>query len=153
MVFSVISQATTGALVPGSEGATAAAVWAEPLAGYVTAGTAGLILREAVSDAARAVWDEALAGHLVAGSTGEKLGALSTAAPPSAADITDAVWDEALAEHAIPGSAGEKLSDAGAAGDPGAIWEELTSAHQTAGTFGYFMQKLLTVAKFLGLKD
>lgn len=41
---------------------------------------------------------------------------------PSAADIADAVWDEA------------------------------TSGHTTAGTFGLLIQKLLTVAKFLGLK-
>lgn len=33
-----------------------------------------------------------------------------------------------------------------------AVWDESTSAHATSGTFGAFIQKLLTVAKFLGLK-
>ncbi len=33
-----------------------------------------------------------------------------------------------------------------------AVWEEPTSSHTTAHTFGWFVKKLLTVAKFLGLK-
>jgi hypothetical protein len=33
-----------------------------------------------------------------------------------------------------------------------AVWDEPTSGHTTNGTFGIFIQKLLTVAKFLGLK-
>jgi hypothetical protein len=33
-----------------------------------------------------------------------------------------------------------------------AVWEEPTSSHTTSGTFGYLVTKLLTVAKFLGLK-
>lgn len=33
-----------------------------------------------------------------------------------------------------------------------AVWDEATSGHTTAGTFGALVQKLLTVAKFLGLK-
>ena len=33
-----------------------------------------------------------------------------------------------------------------------AVWDEPTSDHQIDGTFGKFVQKLLTVAKFLGLK-
>ena len=116
-------------------------------------GTAGQILRDVVSDAARSVWDEALADHLIVGTTGEKLDALSIVVPPTAAEITDAVWDEAQIDHLIPGTTGESLDDAGAAGDPGAVWDELVSSHQTAGTFGYLVSKLLTVAKFLGLKD
>lgn len=33
-----------------------------------------------------------------------------------------------------------------------AAWDELLTAHTTVNTFGWFVQKLLTVAKFLGLK-
>ena len=33
-----------------------------------------------------------------------------------------------------------------------AVWDEVMSGHTTSGTFGAFVQKLLTVAKFLGLK-
>ena len=41
---------------------------------------------------------------------------------------------------------------AGGGGDPGAVWDELLADHTTPGTFGWFVQKLLTVAKFLGLQ-
>jgi len=34
----------------------------------------------------------------------------------------------------------------------GATWDEILASHTTSGTFGWFTQKLLTVAKFLGLK-
>jgi hypothetical protein len=44
---------------------------------------------------------------------------------------------------------GEKVNDAGAAGNP---WSALLVDNNTAGTFGSFVQKLLTVAKFLGFK-
>ena len=33
-----------------------------------------------------------------------------------------------------------------------AVWDSPTSSHETAGTFGKLVGKLLTVAKFLGLK-
>jgi hypothetical protein len=71
---------------------------------------------------------------------------------PTAAQVADAVWDEAQADHLAAGSTGESLNDAGAAGDPGAIWDEAAASHVAAGTFGALVQKLLTVAKFLGLK-
>lgn len=32
------------------------------------------------------------------------------------------------------------------------VWEEATADHTTAGTYGTFVKRLLTVAKFLGLK-
>lgn len=34
----------------------------------------------------------------------------------------------------------------------GAVWDALLSSYTTSGSFGAFVQKLLTVAKFLGLK-
>ena len=37
-------------------------------------------------------------------------------------------------------------------GDPDAVWAVLTSGFTTSGTVGYLVTKLLTVAKFLGLK-
>lgn len=37
-------------------------------------------------------------------------------------------------------------------GDPDSVWAVLTSGFTTTGTVGYLMTKLLTVAKFLGLK-
>lgn len=33
-----------------------------------------------------------------------------------------------------------------------AVWESTLTSHTTSGTFGAFIQKLLTVGKFLGLK-
>jgi len=34
-----------------------------------------------------------------------------------------------------------------------AVWDELMSGHTLAGSFGVRFKKLLTLAKFLGLKD
>lgn len=69
--------------------------------------------------------------------------------PLSPEGLADAVWDEILAEHLDAGSTGAALSDAGGAGNP---WSALLSANNDPDTFGERVQKLLTVAKFLGLK-
>jgi len=63
--------------------------------------------------------------------------------------IAAEVWDTVLADHQTVGSTGKALNDAGGAGNP---WSASLSSNNTPGTFGYFVQKLLTVAKFLGLK-
>lgn len=52
------------------------------------------------------------------------------------------VWDEGLPSEIMF----EQL------GDAAAIWAVLTSTLTTSGTIGYFVTKLLTVAKFLGLR-
>ena len=69
--------------------------------------------------------------------------------PLSPEGLARAVWDENIADHLNTGSTGKALSDAGAAGNP---WSTPLSGNDTAGTFGGFVQKLLSVAKFLGLK-
>jgi hypothetical protein len=63
--------------------------------------------------------------------------------------IAASVWEALAADYNAAGSMGEKLNDAGAAGNP---WAADLSSNNTAGTFGGLVQKLLTVAKFLGLK-
>ena len=63
--------------------------------------------------------------------------------------IAAEVWDTILADHQLAGSTGKALNDAGGAGNP---WSASLASNNTPGTFGYFVQKLLTVAKFLGLK-
>jgi hypothetical protein len=63
--------------------------------------------------------------------------------------IAAAVWNAILADYANVGSTGEALSNAGGAGNP---WDSLLSANNDPGTFGERVQKLLTQAKFLGLK-
>jgi hypothetical protein len=65
------------------------------------------------------------------------------------AQIAAEVWDTVLADHQIAGSTGKALNDAGSAGNP---WSASLPANNTPGTFGWFVQKLLTTAKFLGLK-
>ena len=73
-------------------------------------------------------------------------------------DIVAMVWDKLLADHQLDGSAGKALSTASSGGvDPdtlaSAIWDRPLSNHTTSGTFGEFVQKkLLSVAKFIGLK-
>jgi hypothetical protein len=63
--------------------------------------------------------------------------------------VAAAVWEALAADYNAAGSMGEKLNDAGSAGNP---WAADLASNNTAGTFGGFVQKLLTVAKFLGLK-
>jgi len=67
----------------------------------------------------------------------------------SPSSLADAVWDTVLSEHQDVGTTGKALNDAGGAGNP---WSADLATNNTAGTFGALVQKLLTVAKFLGLK-
>lgn len=65
-------------------------------------------------------------------------------------DLAKVVWDELIASHLTVGTTGKALSDAGSAGNP---WSTPVTGNTTAGTFGELVgKKLLTVAKFLGLK-
>ncbi len=60
------------------------------------------------------------------------------------------IWDQPIADHLTAGTTGKALSDAGSAGNP---WSTPVTGNTTAGTFGELVgTKLLTVAKFLGLK-
>lgn len=67
----------------------------------------------------------------------------------SPGSLANAVWDTVIADHVTVGTTGKALSDAGGAGNP---WAADTSTNNDPGTFGALVQKLLTVAKFLGLK-
>jgi len=67
----------------------------------------------------------------------------------SEAALARAVWSAAAADYNVAGTMGEKLNDAGSAGNP---WAALLDDNNDPGTFGERVQKLLTVAKFLGLK-
>lgn len=65
-------------------------------------------------------------------------------------DMAAAVWDALVANHLTAGTTGKALSDAGSAGNP---WSTPVTGNTTAGTFGELVgKKLLTIAKFLGLK-
>jgi hypothetical protein len=63
--------------------------------------------------------------------------------------LSSAVWDETTADHSTAGTTGKALQDAGSAGNP---WSALIASNNTPDTFGWFVQKLLTVAKFIGLR-
>ncbi len=63
---------------------------------------------------------------------------------------TQSVWDELIASHLTAGTTGKALNDAGSAGNP---WGTSVSGNTDPGTFGELVGKrILTVAKFLGLK-
>lgn len=74
---------------------------------------------------------------------------ISIGASPSAFDIAQAVWSQSSTPFVAANTFGKKLNDAGGASNP---WEAELSTNNTPGTFGWFIQKLLTVAKFLGLR-
>jgi hypothetical protein len=65
-------------------------------------------------------------------------------------NLASAIWDAVVANHLTAGTTGKALSDAGAAGNP---WSATVTGNTDAGTFGELIGvKMLTVAKFLGLK-
>lgn len=64
-------------------------------------------------------------------------------------NLAAAVWNALAADFNNAGTMGEKLNDAGSAGDP---WSTSTTTYTDPETFGGFVKKLLTVAKYLGLK-
>ncbi len=73
------------------------------------------------------------------------------------AQLTQLPWDDIFATHVggiLPGSTGEKLESLGTSAETAdAVWDEPVAGHDTAATFGeQVLNKLLTVAKFLGLK-
>ena len=78
------------------------------------------------------------------------LNTVSVRAANSAGLIQSMIWDEPIADHLTAGTTGKALSDAGSAGNP---WGSPITGNTDAGTFGELVgKKLLTVAKFLGLK-
>lgn len=78
------------------------------------------------------------------------LNTVSVRAANSAGLIQSTIWDEPIANHLTAGTTGKALSDAGSAGNP---WSTPVTGNTNAGTFGELVgNKLLTVAKFLGLK-
>ncbi len=65
-------------------------------------------------------------------------------------NLENVVWNALAASHATAGTTGKALIDAGAAGNP---WSTSITGNTNAGTFGELAgKKLLTVAKYLGLK-
>lgn len=65
-------------------------------------------------------------------------------------NLASAVWDALVTNHLTAGTTGKALNDAGAAGNP---WSAPVVGNTDAGTFGELVgKKILTVAKFLGLK-
>lgn len=74
----------------------------------------------------------------------------STATVDTTGMIRNMVWNEPIADHLTAGTTGKALSDAGGAGNP---WSSPVVGNTEAGTFGELVgKKLLTIAKFLGLK-
>lgn len=71
------------------------------------------------------------------------------ATPLSPEGLAQAVWESKNADYTENGTMGKAMSDAGGAGNP---WSAPLAGNTTPGTFGWFVQKLLTTAKFLGLK-
>ncbi len=121
---------TTRTAIPATS-AIADAIWDEALSGHSTAGTAGLALATASSGGvdpsvlADAIWDEALSGHATAGTAGKAL--------------TDVLGDTAeLQADWANGGRLDLLIDAlpTAAAIADAVWDEATSGHATAGTYG-----------------
>lgn len=69
---------------------------------------------------------------------------------PDVASIENVVLDAQTTDHQSTGSIGKAIASAGSAGDP---WATPMSSYTDTTTFGGFVsKKLLTLAKFLGLK-
>lgn len=79
-------------------------------------------------------------GFMIGSTTSESLTANSIAA---------AVWGALTTSNNDAGSMGEALGNAGGAANP---WSELLDDNEISGSFGEFVQKLLTRAQFIGLQ-
>lgn len=138
--------AATQAAIAGLNDLTGAqiadAVWDEPIAGHLAAGTTGKALDDAKATAdpgaiADAVWDEALSGHVAAGSTGEAQNRLD-ADISSRESETDAATRAGtdVAEHNTTQAAIAALNDPSAGEIADAVWDETLADHLTAGSTG-----------------
>jgi len=99
------------------------AIFDEPTAGHVTAGTYGVAITDTLADTNELQTDDVP-------------GLIAALNDPTAAAIADAVWDEAIAGHLGAGSTGEALNAAGAAGDP---WTTTLPGAYGAGSAGYII--------------
>lgn len=114
--MALVTDAVNAAAVAASGAQELAdAVWDEPIAGHLTAGTTGKTLSDGSNPGAiaDAVWDEALAGHVGAGSAGEAQGrldaAVTTRAAPGAAM---ALVANAVDSSTVATSGANKVRDA-----------------------------------------
>ncbi len=129
-----VDSAVLAAAVNASASGTITVTGSAELGGIFDLLASGTITTESDAFLSALAWIEAEAG----GPT-----------PLSPEGLADAVWQAAAVDQNDPGTMGELLNDAGAAGNP---WAADLASNNTDGTFGGFVQKLLTVAKFLGLK-
>jgi len=138
--------AATGTMAASSAALAAAAGMSANADGTITLTNAQL----------GAIFSVLATANIQASGTGSNLTALANMeaeaggpTPLSPEALANSVLDALLADHTDPGSVGEALNSIGAAGNP---WSADLSSNNTAGTFGAHVQKLLTLAKFLGLK-
>lgn len=90
-----------------------------------------------------------IAGSTNLTGTGRLEAAITPFTELSPESLAASVWAASAADSNEAGTMGEKLNDAGSAGNP---WAALVDDNNDPGTFGERVQKLLTLAKFLGLK-
>lgn len=137
----------------------------------LTSDAVGSINLEVIMDGSGIIYNANMAGGYyldgIIESTSELYGQLSglgimqmvieIGARPSAYDIASAIFGSIAADNNIPLTIGEKINSAGSAGDP---WTTTLPGSYSEGTAGYMIsniytwvtRKLLSVAKFLGLK-
>ena len=141
-------------------GSIAEAVWDEALSAHLTAGSTGAALDESStlspSVVALAVRSELTAelGRIdVATST--RLSTASYVAAPTAVANAAAVRTNLTVELAridVATSTRNSVTPPTSTENANAVWDKPVSQNVITGSFGWFVQKLLTVAKFIGLK-
>lgn len=104
--------------------------------------------RPSAFDITQAVLNALATQYNIAGTIGNKINSAASAGDP---------WSTVIPGSYEPGSAGQLLGNLGEGSDPQTIadkvWDTAVSSHATPGTFGeYIQKKLLSVAKFIGLK-
>jgi hypothetical protein len=97
--------------------------------------------------------DLVASGTISSASMNDSIGYMTSEITPytelSPESLAAAVLNAILANYNDPGSVGEALNNVGASGNP---WASSLSTNTDPGTFGEHMQKLLTLAKYMGLK-
>lgn len=130
----LVNSAALAAAVNASANGAITLVGSAQLGGIFSLAASGAISTSSSSFLSALAWIEAAAGG---------------ATPLSPEGLANAVWQSTSVSQNDPGTMGKLLNDASAAGNP---WSADTTTNNVSGTFGALVQRLLTVAKFLGLK-
>jgi len=145
-IQNITSNIAASGIITAADIQTLAVIYIQAaLNGSITVSNAQLgALIDLTSSSSGSINGGAIANILV--NIGASIGGPTSLSPEG---LANAVWSKDISDFMDANTSGRKLNDSGLATNP---WSAPLSSNNTAGTFGWLIQKLLTVGKFLGLK-